>query len=361
MLALILNQLYSSILWIIEKRSMSSVWFRLLVWFGAWGLFQPLYAQSSKKDSLPKPARIVDFERRMAVTGLAAFRNISMQLVLTPQQSTNKDSLYRLEYQPNARQQLGLGFLYKNMAISAALLKVGDPNRRQEVFGKTRYTDLNVQALGRNFVLEGFYKHFRGFAEMPKQNIPIPKPLLRPDLALEYVKLKGLLVLSPHKFSYRAAVNCNQLHTRSGGSWVNVAHLYRFRITSDSTFVPQRVQEMLGINIPDNGANAIGMGFGVGRAQILVYKHFYLAGVLAFGLDGQVKNNTGFKVAPMLDLRLAMGYNGSRIFVVMAAINDYTFLNGSQYKNQVEYRNFSIDFGYRLFTRPQKRSKQLAN
>ncbi len=334
------------------------MWRSVLIAFGLFLIILsalPSWGQANKKfrstDSSFFRPRIVDFKHQFAVTTFLAARNLSILIRPELSNKLHKDSLREIEYQPNARQQLGLGLIYKNVSVSVGLLKIADPNRNKDRFGSTRYTDVNVQALGNSFAIEALYKSFSGFAQIPNPETEKNKkfrPNIRPDIALRYIKLKGLYITSPNKFSYRAAINCTQKHVRSGGSWAFVAHTYYFQTKSDSALVPSEVQKRLLVDIPDRGITAVGSGLGAGRAQVFVYKGFYTALVLSVGLDAQIKSANLLRIAPLFDMRLATGYAAKRFFVVATLINDYTFLNGERFKAQVEYRNFSLDFGYRF-------------
>jgi hypothetical protein len=245
------------------------------------------------------------------------FQNASL-LVNVPDESISK-----IVYRPNVNVRVGIAGFWKWFGLG---LSINNPFYKpdQNEFGKTRTTDLRVNAFGRQLAGELFLQQYRGFyISSPLR--PDGSHYIIPDMKTFFFFFSGYYIYNDKKFSIRAAFTQNERQKRSAGSLVvRPAFLY-FEISSDQGIIPPEIIESYGIPATYlvTRGKFYSVGLSPGYAYTFVFlKHFYLTAAVFPGVAAQFANYsndtdvyTKFEFSFQLGGRFALGYNSDKWFL----------------------------------------------
>ena len=262
----------------------------------------------------------------------------SFSFFVSPREQSEKDKRTS-KYEPNTRVALGLGLSLDKISIAAAV-RLPRSGKREEIYGRTRYTDLRLRLMRDRLVFEGIYNKFTGFADLNSQaysdDVTDDKPyLLRGDLSFKMWRAKVIYIFSWKRFSYRAAFNFNERQLKSAGSLLMVADFHYNKAESDSSFIPFQNEAAFSEFGNLRTLKLTGAGIGAGGTYTLVKSKFFINGTLLAGPDLQwsrLSNENSSdekrnrKIAPFIDLRLAVGLNGDQYLLALTAVNNYNFV-----------------------------------
>jgi hypothetical protein len=231
-------------------------------------------------------------------------------------------------YEANLRSVIGIDINYRAFNLSLGFRgPVGAGS--QILYGNTKYSIIKLRLNTTRFIYEAYYTNFKGFSDRntpaydslrtPPDNIFIK----RPDIRVQYGKLKAIYIFSHKKFSYGAAYSFTERQKKTKGTALAVAHLYRMNANADSSFFNVGQREAFGKYDRMKHLDVISMGIGPGYAATFVYKKwFFSMGIYLIG-DVQyhhAKNETGqlisegWRAALLGDAFLSFGYNGDRFY-----------------------------------------------
>lgn len=265
------------------------------------------------------------------------------------------------KYEPNTRVAVGLGLSLDKISIAAAL-RLPRSKRREEIYGRTRYTDLRLRLMRDRLVIEGAYNKFLGFADMNSQaysdDVTETNPyLLRGDLSFKMWKAKMIYIFSWRKFSYRAAFNFNERQIKSAGSLLTAVDFHYDKAESDSSFIPFQNEDSFGDFSNLRKLKITGAGVGFGGTYTFVKSKFFINGTLLAGPDLQwskltSENSSDEKlnrqIAPFIDLRLALGLNGDQYLLALTAVNNYNFMWLPDLRTKLERQILTLHLGLKI-------------
>ncbi|MEJ0055643.1 MAG: DUF4421 family protein [Bacteroidota bacterium] len=181
----------------------------------------PAYGQ--KKDSL-RDIYIEKFPEYFFVWPVIKQRRTSFEI----EQLKNKSN--KLVFKPNNSYGAGFGvYLFELLAEITFSVPVNEG--KNEIFGKSRATDLQLNLLGRNWGADVFYQRYRGFyledaAKVIAVNTPYPQ---RPDMVTDNFGVNGIYIFNKNKFSLRTAYNFAERQRKSAGSFLLAGTVNRFK------------------------------------------------------------------------------------------------------------------------------------
>jgi hypothetical protein len=249
----------------------------------------------------------------------------SFSFRLEPQQDSL--SIKNAAYEANLRSIIGLDVNYRALNISIGIRGPIDA-WSQSLYGKTSYSILKLRLNTTRFIYEAYYTNFKGFSD---RNTPAydssraPDNIFtkRPDINVQYGKLKAIYIFSHKKFSYGASYSFTERQKKTKGTALAVAHLYRMNVNADSSFFNTGQRKAFGKYDLMKHLDVVSMGAGGGYAGTFVYKKwFFSMGIYLIG-DAQyhhANNETGqlisegWRAALLGDAFLSFGYNGNNFY-----------------------------------------------
>ncbi len=250
------------------------------------------------------------------------YSNISARIYAS-QKYTNlrirdKDANYDLLYRPNTPINLGVGATYRFLTLNVSYgFDFMNPERGR---GKTEYLDLQAHAYTQKMTIDVFGQFYNGFYLTPKGTAALEDEYyVRPDMEVFETGLSCQYLFNNKRFSYRAAFLHNEWQKQSAGTFLLGFEGYYGRIKADSTLVPTgiddsiAVQNIRNVEFFDGGPN-IGYAY-----TVVIARHFFITGSLAFSIDygrnnirgdGIKRKQTGFSSNSFV--RAFAGYNSER-------------------------------------------------
>lgn len=268
----------------------------------------------------------------------------------------NEKSL--LTYKPNNTYSLGLGVYLFELG---AELVFAIPLREQslERFGESKARDIQLNVLSKRWGLDAFYQRYSGFYILDNENEPEaqePFPQ-RPDIGTRNFGVTGHYVFNHQKFSFRSAYNYSERQLYSKGSLLLFATLNTFRVAADSSIVIGYRQNDFGNHVNFKRLRYTTFSIAPGYTFSLTYNHFYLNTTLAVGpahhwinytLEGQASENSDIAINSFVGARVAIGYNGYRIFGGISFISQGSSLRFDEVTFSNNNSVFKMLIGYRF-------------
>lgn len=267
------------------------------------------------------------------------------------------------EYQPNLRGGYGLSFSYRVIDFSIGFRKkLSDQN--EKLYGKSSSFGLSFRLWATRKVLTEFtFQSISGFANTSTQqfdtinyseNYPFQ---LRPDLTVQFLKMRMVYQFNPEKFSYRAAFGFSERQKKSSAGFLLNTQLYLHNTFADSSIIPSQLQKDYDGygNIHSMATFALGIAPGVGGTW--TKGKWFLTGVLFVGSDiqrfaydvpGSTVTKKETKLAANADARISFGYNTPRFYFGFSSCADYNLLRPSPFKLNTSFTRGLFSVGYRF-------------
>ena len=326
--------------------------------------FSPLAAQQDAQ--VTGPAELIpvtqdkDSVRRYYIKGFPDYyfiypvlkqRSLSFELA-----KSNSKSL--LTYKPNNSYSLGVGFYLFELGVEVAF---AIPLNEQSIerYGKSDASDVQLNVLTKRWGVDAFYQRYTGFYIVDNENEPLanePFPQ-RSDIGTRNFGFTGHYVFNHQKFSFRSAYNFSERQLYSKGSFLLLGTLYTFRVAADSSVVNSNRQSDFGSGVDFTRLRYTTFSIAPGYTFNLTYNHFFLNTTLALGpahhwvnynLEASSSTNHDIAINTFFGARIAIGYNGYRLFGGISFISQGSTLRF----DDVDFSNnnsvFKILVGYRF-------------
>jgi hypothetical protein len=268
------------------------------------------------------------------------------------------DGSASLKYKPNNTYSLGVGFYLFEVGLEfgfAIPLKEKSLKR----FGESESRDIQANLLAKRWGVDIFYQRYAGFYLVDDDNLPDrDEPYTqRPDIHTKNFGLTGHYVFNNQKFSFRSAYNFSERQLYSKGSFLMVAGINTFRVSADSSVVDYTRQVDFGEEVDFTRLRYTTFAIAPGYTYNMTYKNFFLNTTLCVGpshhwinydLESSNKESNETAINSFIAARVAIGYNGYRIFGGIGFISQ-----GSSVKfEDVRFSNnnsvFKVVMGYRF-------------
>lgn len=293
--------------------------------------------------SLPADAQIFDLDTVHYDTAyIRAYRDeLTTRLYLSRKQNGFNLSQTLIEpwmkYKTNDNLVLGVGYTYSFLTVNLGV-KMPFINRDNELYGKSKYLDLQTHTIFRRFVVDLYLQWARGYYLSNPQSVKysgIPEGTypIRGDMRTTIVGLNVNYLFNSERYSYRAAFVQNQFQRRSAGSPIIGVEGYWVLGMTDSSMVPESVPPSGFLdNQPFNQVDIANIGINGGYAYTFVWReklYLSLSGIV--GISGGYNqthdsnsSNTytsGLTVGLTTSYRLSLGYNSDKYSVGLSFIN----------------------------------------
>ncbi|MBT1704179.1 DUF4421 family protein [Chryseosolibacter indicus] len=262
-----------------------------------------------------------------------------------------------LTYKPNNAYSLGLGLYLFEFNFELAFAVPLD-QQSQEIYGKSKARDIQFNLLGKKWGLDLFYQRYNGFyitesGVSPDADTPLPQ---RSDIVTNNVGLTGHYIVDNSRFSFRSSYNFAERQLYSKGSLLMFGGLSSFKLNADSSIITSEQQTKFGANVAFENLRYTTFSLAPGYTYSMVFKNFFLNGTLAVGPahhwilykteNSADRNETS--VNSFIAARIAMGYNGERIFGGISFITQGSNVRFEDIRFSNNNGTFKILIGYRL-------------
>jgi Domain of unknown function (DUF4421) len=241
-----------------------------------------------------------------------------------------------VEYQPNNSYSVGIGSYIFDLAFEVTFA-IPVNERNEQIFGKSKARDFQINALNRNWGADIYYQKYTGFYTNNDLSLNGDEPYPhRADIVTRNVGLTFLYVFDAKKYSLRSAFNFSERQLVSGGSFILTGTINSFKLSADSAVLDARMPSDYG---SFKKLRYTTFSIAPGYAYTWVRKNFFLSGALTAGPahnwiyyqneDNQTKNDIQFN--SFASVRLGMGYSNDWFF---------TGLNFVQQSRRVRFDDF---------------------
>jgi Domain of unknown function (DUF4421) len=273
----------------------------------------PMYGQ--KNDSL-RSIYVERFPNYFFVWPVLKQRTTSFEI----EQIGNRGN--RIEFKPNNAYGAGFG-VYLFELLAEVTFSVPVDEKKNELFGKSRATDVQLNILGRNWGADLFYQRYTGFyINDPNAKIAVNAPYpQRPDMSTDNFGVNGIYIFNKNKFSLRSAYNFAERQRKSAGSFLLAGTISSFQLKADSAIYGKSYETMFGTKAAVSEFDAFTFSVAPGYAYTVVIKNFFInasfsAGPAFRSIDYKV-NDVRYSsngIDAFTDFRIAVGYNANRFF-----------------------------------------------
>lgn len=231
-------------------------------------------------------------------------------------------------------------------------------------YGTTTIKALSLSFSAYRFRVESSYRNYHGFY-YPESRIfdtlafdSTGIYLQNPSMNTRNLRVKTIFILNKRRFSYSSSFYNTQRQLKSAGSLLLVNNIYQNEMTSDSSFIPGKVQSLYQEFGKLNYFKVSGFSIGLGYSYNLVlWKTLYANLTLTSGFDIQHRDYNSsdglhpdnfWKIGYAGDVRAAIGLNGKRCFFSLTFRGDYNNYVSKGIRTQTSYLAGDINIGYRF-------------
>lgn len=263
-----------------------------------------------------------------------------------------------LTYKPNNTYSLGVGAYIFELGVELAFA-IPLRERSLERFGESKARDIGLNVLSKRWGVDAFYQRYRGFYLLDKESQPLPDEAYpqRPDINIKNFGVTGHYVFNHQKFSFRSAYNFSERQLYSKGSFLLFSSIYTFRVASDSSIIKGDRQIDFGENVNFVRLRYTTFSIAPGYTFNLTFNNFFLNTTLAFGpahhwvnydLEGSTSTSHDIAINSFFGARVAIGYNGYRMFGGIGFISQGSTLNFDEVNFSNNNSVFKVVVGYRF-------------
>ncbi|RQO32426.1 hypothetical protein DBR32_02135 [Taibaiella sp. KBW10] len=272
---------------------------------------------------------------------------------------------HHLIYQPNRGIALGLGFVYRYLALSGTFNVI--QNKPNETI-RTKALDFQSQLSGRRYVSFLYAQYYKGFfSDQSFVLAPGQEAYARPDMGMVFLGAATSFGLKKD-FSFSANISSVQWQKRSGGTPLISLDIFLGINKADSVFVPRNIAaDYYHADVLKNRIWSLGLGAGYAYTYVFD-KHFFMTGIVSakvpvnFIKRTNTLGQTGEEVSMGVNLSLwaKVGYNSDFWNLALLATNNRIPIGGTVFEP-----NFVSNTGYlrlmytQRFLIGKKRRKQL--
>ncbi|HCY40627.1 MAG TPA: hypothetical protein DHV48_04625 [Prolixibacteraceae bacterium] len=245
---------------------------------------------------------------------------------------------YRLQYLPNGKVNMGVGFSYRGFGISLATRvpffqenedRKGETKRLgiQSYFYSNKFSFDLLTSFSKGYYLNRSLQHFGTlYSEREYQ---------RPDIASANIGVSANYIFNHRKFSYKAAFTNTERQRKSAGSLLAGAGILSYFTRADSAFVPRGIDEKYfpkSRDVKETGILAFNLNGGY--AYSLVFLKNGIVTVSYLVGSGIQENKVDKTILPGVS-KLILSLNQTGRFGIGYRLNKYylraSFISSSQF------------------------------
>src|SRR5690606_27112168 len=235
------------------------------------------------------------------------------------------------------------------------------PLREQSIerYGRSDARDLQLNVLAKRWGADLFSQNYSGFY-IEDDKVEVLKDEAFPqraDIGIKNFGLTGHYVFNYRKFSLRSSYNFSERQLSTRGSFVLLGTLSTFRIAADSSIVTPERRQDFGAEADFTRIRYTSFSIAPGYAFNLTYNNFFLNTTLAIGpahhwlnydLEGLRATQHDITVNTFFGARVAIGYNGPRLFGGVTFISQGNTLRVDTVNFSSSNSVFKVLVGYRF-------------
>ncbi len=260
-------------------------------------------------------------------------------------------------FNPNNNFKAGAGFYLFDVSFEVSF-SVPIAVRDEAIFGKSKSTDLQINALTKSVGLDLYYQKYSGFYK-DDERIKIPSGVsypLRPDISTRNFGLSAFYVWNNKKFSIRSSYNYADRQVKGAGSFILYGTINSFSLAGDSAILSTSNQTEIGEGSDFKHLRYTTFSLAPGYSYNLVLKRIYVNGTFAIGPahhwvyyqpeTGRGHHDIVFNSS--YTLRLAAGYSGHRFFTGAGFVLQSRVLKFKDIRFENSTSVFRLVVGYRF-------------
>ncbi len=263
----------------------------------------------------------------------------------------------KLNYKSNKPYGLGIGMYLFDVSLEITF-PMPLAEKSKTIYGESTARDLQVNAIGKKFGVDAYIQKYKGFYIVdPNEKVQSGEPYpQRPDIQTHNIGLTGNYIFNHKKFSFRSAYTYAERQLHSSGSFIIFGSLSGFKVLGDSAIIDDVHAADFGSNSSIRKIKATTLGIAPGYSYSLIYKGFFLNGMLAVGPahnwlyyqseDGDTKND--IKFSTFVAARIGLGFNGDHFFGGLSFVNQGRTAKFETIQFSSTTSTFKILIGYRF-------------
>jgi Domain of unknown function (DUF4421) len=260
-------------------------------------------------------------------------------------------------FNPNNDFKAGAGFYLFDISFEVSF-SVPIAVRDEAIYGKSKSTDLQINALTKSVGLDLYYQKYTGFFK-DDEAVKIPSGEaypLRPDIITRNFGLSAFYVWNNKKFSIRSSYNYADRQVKSAGSFILYGTINSFSLEADSSILSTANQSTLGEGSDFEHLRYTTFSLAPGYSYNLVLKRVYFNGTFAIGPahhwvyfqpeTGRGHHDIVFNST--YTLRIAAGYSGHRFFTGAGLVLQSRVVKFEEIRFENSTSVFRLVVGYRF-------------
>ena len=227
-----------------------------------------------------------------------------------------------IRFRPDRRLNLGFGISYKWFALDLAF-KAGIAENSD--FQNSKFLDFQGSIFSSKQYISATYQYYYGYQMSKLTGISTedyPSSNIRDDIRTTFIGLKYLFAFSYDKFSLKAPFIHNEIQRKSAGSFLLGGAFNMYNMVSDSSIVPQELQDNFNENLYLTDLNVTILAVNFGYMYTFVWReNFFVTASLIPGIglnigDYQTDFRQPYKTHLYLGLSTmnSIGYNSEKMF-----------------------------------------------
>jgi hypothetical protein len=263
----------------------------------------------------------------------------------------------KLQYRSNKPYSFGWGVYLFELGVELTFAVPLDEQSKR-IYGESKARDFQLNVMGKRWGVNAFVQKYSGFYRSdPSIEVPANTPYWqRPDIVAKNVGLTVNYTFNHKKFSFRSAYAFAERQLTSAGSLIVFATFDDLSVAGDSAIIGHPYMESFGRASQIRRARTTVVAVAPGYTYSIIYKGFFLNGALAIGPgsnwlgysleDGGSDRN--FNISAFIAARLALGYNGDRLFGGLTFMNIARNAKFDDVELTSNNSSFKILVGYRF-------------
>ncbi len=253
----------------------------------------------------------------------------------------------------------GVEVIYDKFSLAVGLRSV--PPKQNTGKGNTRTFNANLNFGGNIWFVQNMLRSFKGFYDNNTRLYDTTfrqtgQYYQRPDISNFLYRTKFLYFTNHKKYAFRAGNAGNYRQLRSAATWVLSGNINYYNLQSDSSFFPLPGRTYYSDYASLHGLRVVGLSLNAGGAATLVIlKGLFLSGMFILGPEQQWRRYRYQYGSARLsyvslsgELRISLGINLKRCYLVFSNTNDFVAYNSSFVGLTNKSISGGVTFGWRF-------------
>jgi len=264
----------------------------------------------------------------------------------------HRDTDEEIQLRPDNLSFIGLGGYFWDFSIKIFIPLPLNWFFEGANFDPSNTFDLQATLYRKNWFVEG------AFQQYSTQYLPqgqVANSVSPYELFTQRVSVNATYLFSGKHVSIKSPFSRNVIQTRNAGSWSFTTGFSSIELEGGRTLFPAASAKHINIDSPISQMSAIGIDLMPGYAYNYGYRKFFMHFSAAAGATFQYKlykkdtqRNTGLGIAPIYNLRAALGFDNGKYFGGISAVFNQSRLSVDELHTRQNARNLQFFVGYRL-------------